>query len=290
MKKITLLTIIFLFLILFVNLKQTFALKNNSYILFQQIFPNKTISFDLKNNSYILFQQIFPNKTISFDLKTNLYLEKEFQKLFYNLKTKKKKTKKYPHHIKIKATLFWIGETPNKENNFISNLESAWDEEWVKHYGGIDSPFNRNSIYPKGFIPKENPFYIALPFSEYNDKGLKKKKILKKIYWYYPGFEKEENKSLLKNRWVKIYYKKKIVYAQWEDAGPINDNDYKYVFGKRKPKNKWGEKAGIDLSPTVWHYLGLKENDFIDWEFIDANNVPKGPWKKIITKSPPFWK
>ena len=36
--------------------------------------------------------------------------------------------------------------------------------------------------------------------------------------------------------------------------------------------------AGLDVSPAVRDYLGLKANDVTDWRFVDFNEVPRGPW------------
>lgn len=43
----------------------------------------------------------------------------------------------HPWHNNIAVTFFWVGEEAEKENVYISNLPSAWDEQWAKHYGGV---------------------------------------------------------------------------------------------------------------------------------------------------------
>ena len=80
-----------------------------------------------------------------------------------------KSAKMYKHTI---TTLFWVGEEANKDNNFISNTSSAWDEGWLEHYGGIDSPLHRCGYKPCAFKPKENPFYFALPYNDLNNNGI----------------------------------------------------------------------------------------------------------------------
>jgi hypothetical protein len=38
--------------------------------------------------------------------------------------------------------------------------------------------------------------------------------------------------------------------------------------------------AGLDVSPAVRDYLGLKGKDVCDWKFVEARDVPNGPWTK----------
>ena len=38
--------------------------------------------------------------------------------------------------------------------------------------------------------------------------------------------------------------------------------------------------AGIDLSPSIRDYLGLKSGAKVHWRFVEAGQVPYGPWKK----------
>jgi len=194
---------------------------------------------------------------------------------------------KYPLHKDITSTYFYIGEGATSNNDYIPNVASAWDENWSIHYGGIDSPNERNEsypYYPKKFIPKENPFYVALPFNDFDDNGKKKPNLDKIIPWYMPTYQ-----SLMKNRWVKITHNGKTAYAQIEDAGPNEYDDYKYVFGNSEPINTFGAHAGIDVSPAVKTYLGLNDVDKVDWEFVESYEVPNGPWKNIITTRGVTW-
>ena len=68
------------------------------------------------------------------------------------------------------ASVFWIGEDATADNRHIPNHASAWDPDWIDSYGGVDDPTRRqnNGYWPEGFKPKENPFYVALPYWEYN--------------------------------------------------------------------------------------------------------------------------
>jgi len=178
-------------------------------------------------------------------------------------------------HNNVTSTLFWIGEDASEDNTFIQNHSSAWDDNWENNYGGIDNPYDREHYTPSSFINKENSFYFALPYNDFDLEG-HKKNIMK-------------NQIDCKNRWVKITKNNKSVYAQWEDVGPFGEDDYNYVFGLDKPKNKINNNAGIDLSPAVHDYLNLNDIDIVTWIFIDQKEVPPGPWLNIITKSPINW-
>jgi hypothetical protein len=68
----------------------------------------------------------------------------------------------FPWKYKIVATVFWVGEEASEQNP-VSNIESAWDADWVTHYGGDDDPIVRLNFMPLDFVPKLNPFYVALP-------------------------------------------------------------------------------------------------------------------------------
>jgi len=193
----------------------------------------------------------------------------------------------YPLHNNITVTFFWVGEPAGKENRYISNTASAWDENWQEHYGGIDSPYNRSEYLPSGFVPKENPFYFALPYNDFDDNG-ERRENAENIYWYN---EKNfsELESMCKNRWIKITKENKTAYAQWEDVGPFNENDVNYVFGEDMPENEINNNAGLDVSPAVRDYLNLQDIDAVDWQFVNFSDVPEGPWRQIITTSQIFW-
>jgi hypothetical protein len=198
---------------------------------------------------------------------------------------------KYFLHEDITATVFWIGEPASQDNEFISNEESAWDDLWKAHYGGLDSPYRREGYFPEGFIPEENPFYIALPYNDFSEDG-ERKESAGLIPWKNEKYFSSEE-SMLKNRWVKIKYGGKTAYAQWEDVGPFEEDDFDYVFGNNAPKNRINNNAGIDASPAVRDYLGLDNegegNEKVSWQFVDFQNVEEGPWKNIITTSPVYW-
>ena len=85
-----------------------------------------------------------------------------------------------------RATVFWVGETETEDNDHIANLMSAWDAKWLEHFGGVDHPNNRCGYQPCGFKPKENPFYVALPYDDMQDNG-RRKEVNDFIPWDAPG-------------------------------------------------------------------------------------------------------
>ncbi len=194
----------------------------------------------------------------------------------------------YPVHKNITVTYFWIGEKANEDNDYIANIQSVWDDNWLVHYGGVDNPNKRNGYFPSEFTPKENPFYFALPYNDFNEDGIRKTDAKNVVYWANEQDWNDEE-SMCKNRWIKIIKDDKIAYAQWEDAGPFGEDDEDYVFGENQPANQINNNAGLDVSPAVKDFLNLKDVDKIDWRFVDFNDVPDGPWKKIITKSQIDW-
>lgn len=186
-------------------------------------------------------------------------------------------------HKNIATTIFWVGEDASNENGNISNIASAWDASWLLHYGGIDISDARNGYYPASFIPKENPFYFALPYNDFNENGVKKSDLKVYIPWASPN--DNTGLSICKNKWIKITKNDTVAYAQWEDVGPFGANDINYVFGPNNPVHP----RGLDVSPAVRDYLKLKDVDITEWQFIDEKNVPDGPWKNIITTSNVNW-
>jgi hypothetical protein len=194
----------------------------------------------------------------------------------------------HPLHKNISATVFWVGEKASDDNKEISNKSSAWDDYWRDHYGGTDDPDKRKGFYPAKFTPKENPFYFALPYNDFDINGNRRGNS-ENIYW---ANEKkwDDNESMVKNRWIKIIHENKTCYGQWEDVGPFKENDFEYVFGNNDPKSRTNRSAGLDISPALKDCLGLKDLDKVAWQFVDFENVPDGPWKKIITSSGIDWK
>lgn len=183
-------------------------------------------------------------------------------------------------HSNITTTFFWVGELSGPDNGNIPNAESTWDGSWQTHYGGVDDPAGRVGYLPGKFTPKENPFYFALPYSDFDDNGHRRASAGACANAGSPSLA---HYSWCKNTWIAISHNGKVAYAQWEDAGPFGENDVAYVFGNAQPSNKINSQAGLDVSPAVKDYLGLGDVDKCDWWFISAGGVPGGPWKQIIT-------
>jgi|GEM_PF-451220 len=191
--------------------------------------------------------------------------------------------KSYIMHTDIKTGLFWIGRNDNNYNI----TSSAWDGNWLNHYGGIDVPDSRNGYYPTAFTPGENSFYVALPYNDLGADGERKYGSDNYIPWASDNDDPYE--SICKNRWVEITANKKTAYAQWEDVGPYGySTDINYVFGGEEPLNHNDTNgSGIAISPAVRDFLNLDANTTtVDWVFIEEANVPDGPWREIVTDRP----
>jgi hypothetical protein len=180
-------------------------------------------------------------------------------------------------HHGITTSMFYIGEPASAENGYIANADSAWDEQWVEGYGGTDDPQHRRGWQPAGFTPKENPFYVALPYNDLDAAGNRKSSATT-IYWY---SQADSGQSLLKNRWLRICTDTACAYGQWEDVGPFGEDDISYVFGDARPTNTRGLGAGIDVSPAIDQYLRLHGSGTVAWQFVST--PPPGPWLDTVT-------
>lgn len=189
---------------------------------------------------------------------------------------------RYPWKTDIMATVFWVGELPT-QNNPTPNTKSSWDTQWTQNFGGYDDPDPTKRIAhpeyrPAAFVPKQNPFYIALPYNDCQDYRTTKSAAFRMIPWIKQDFVKH-GKSVCRDRWVAIRFGDKICYAQWSDCGPFLTDDIDYVFGDARPTNMKNGGAGIDVSPSVRDYLGMSGKVQCDWRFVDVHEVPDGPWK-----------
>ena len=184
---------------------------------------------------------------------------------------------RFPWKSNIVTTIFWIGEKPSG-NNPVPNRTSSWDHEWTKNYGGVDdpSPARRSNYMPVNFTPKQNPFYCALP---YNDKAREghRPEASRVVPWFNEAYQGPAV-STCKGHWIAVRKGNRVAYAQWEDAGPFRTDHWQYVFGNERPKPNLNQGAGLDVSPAVRDYLGLKPTDVTDWRFVDFKEVPRGPW------------
>jgi hypothetical protein len=184
---------------------------------------------------------------------------------------------RYPWRPSIVTTIFWIGERP-RGNNPVPNASSSWDRYWYYSYGGYDNPDpgSRRNFIPINFVPRQNPFYFALPYNDVEGHHTKYE-ASQVIPWFKQAFVRD-GQTVLKNRWIAVQHGDKVCYAQWEDCGPFRTDDWRYVFGNQRPRPNLNQGAGLDVSPAVRDYLGLGIKDACDWKFVEFREVPPGPW------------
>lgn len=198
----------------------------------------------------------------------------------------------YPWKLNITSTAFWIGEQPS-QNNPVPNHVSSWDLNWADNYGGYDDPdpmkriasHSTGEFRPKNFVPKLNPFYIALPYNDKQRSGYRPE--ASKVVPWFNRVAKGDGNSTLKGRWLQVYSNNRSCYAQWEDVGPFVVDDWPYVFGDKRPINTSNKGAGIDISPAVRDYLGIANSSQVHWRFVEDSQVPFGPWKKYGPQTKP---
>lgn len=196
----------------------------------------------------------------------------------------------YPWKTYVTATIFWCGEQPTARNP-TPNTKSSWDQSWASNFGGYDDPdpaarianHTTGDFRPKNFIPKLNPFYIALPYNDVLGWSKHKPEASRVIPWF-SRVRPDPGKTVLKGRWIQIFFNRRSCYAQWEDCGPWVTDDWEYVFGNKPPKTAQNGAAGIDLSPSIRDYLGVSSGTKVHWRFVEDGQVPYGPWKKYGTR------
>jgi hypothetical protein len=185
---------------------------------------------------------------------------------------------RYPWKTSIVTTVFWVGEQAGG-NNPVPNYRSSWDLNWTNNYGGYDNPdtSSRRNYIPVAFVPKQNPFYCALPYNDVTHGQFKPEAPLV-IPWFKQSYT-GQGQSVCWHRWLAIRKGNRTCYAQWEDCGPFRTDHFQYVFGNERPKPNLNQGAGLDVSPAVRDYLGLAPTDVTDWQFIEVRDVPPGPWR-----------
>lgn len=235
----------------------------------------------------------------------------------------------YPWHTNIVSTTFWVGEIFDPGLPDGSQVCSTYDSEWAYRWSGVatgkvpaSSPgcpgaptggcdgipssggcateprTAANGFFPTRVTPRENPFYLDLPFDDLNDStGFATRCSV--IPWAndagYAGHCSDQNFSYMKNRWVRLVGPNGATcYGQIQDAGPSSGNNYhdsNYVFGSTdaRPANKLFNGAGVDVSPALNGCLGYSDldgqDDRVNWQFVDAVDVPAGPWRLLVTTS-----
>ena len=210
---------------------------------------------------------------------------------------------RYPWHTDIVATTFWVGEVFDPNASDGSQVISTYDSRWMDHYGGCDGVVvdgechtearsADNGYFPRDMTPRQNPFYLDLPFDDVNDPAAFARRGSVIPWVNEPGRSGrvgDRSVSYMKNRWVRIKRGDRVCYGQIQDAGPGVYDDAAYVFGAddRRPRNGRYNAAGMDVSPALNGCLGFAEldgeNDRVDWQFVDDADVPAGPWRTVVT-------
>ncbi len=192
---------------------------------------------------------------------------------------------RYPWKENIVTTIFWVGERPTA-NNPTPNNKSSWDAAWAYNYGGFDNPepAGRKGYNPAAFVPRLNPFYIALPYNDVSQ-GKHKPEAPSVVPWFRQAFT-EGGKTVLRGRWLAVRKGSRVAYGQWEDCGPFRTDHWQYVFGNERPKPNLNKGAGLDVSPAIRDYLGLAPTDVTSWRFVDESEVPNGPWRQVGENNP----
>src|SRR4030095_824929 len=130
----------------------------------------------------------------------------------------------------IVTTIFWCGENA-AQNNPVHNRSSSWDLYWSQSFGGYDNPdpaARTRDYRPIAFIPKQNPFYFALPYNDVT-RGTTKPESRQVIPWFRQAFV-QEGQSVCRDRWIAIRNSRngRIAYAQWGDCGPFRPGHWEY--------------------------------------------------------------
>ncbi len=185
---------------------------------------------------------------------------------------------RFPWKTNIVTTVFWIGEAA-AGNNPVPNVKSSWDANWTSNFGGFDTPDtgSRRNYIPVSFTPRQNPFYVALPYNDVTHGRFKPEAA--------PGHSVVQaglhraRPFRLQEPLARDPQGQSHRYAQWEDCGPFRTDHFQYVFQNERPKPNLNRGAGLDVSPAVRDYLGLGPTDVTDWQFIEVRDVPPGPWR-----------
>lgn len=210
----------------------------------------------------------------------------------------------YPWHTGIVATTFWVGEIFDPDAPDGSQVISTYDSDWFASYGGCDGEVVQgdcrtedrvasNGYFPRSMTPRQNPFYLDLPFDDVNDPAAFARRGAVIPWAASAPAQALDNDSIsfMKNRWVELRNDGRTCFGQIEDAGPGEYDDAAYVFGAddARPQNRRYNGAGMDVSPALNGCLGFRElngqDDRVDWRFVDASAVPDGPWTRIVTTS-----
>jgi TonB family protein len=191
----------------------------------------------------------------------------------------------FPWKTNVVTTVFWVGQE-QVAGKTSPQHQSVWDKDWLKSFGGVDSPepAARRDYIPMSFVPRQNPFYCALPYNDV-EQGQFKPEAPIVIPWF-KQVPAEPGQSVCKDRWVAIRKGDRICYAQWEDCGPFRTDHFQYVFQNERPTPNASHDAGLSVSPAVRDHLRLAPTDVADWQFVEVSDVPPGPWRDYGENNP----
>ena len=86
---------------------------------------------------------------------------------------------------------------------------------------------------------------------------------------------------MLKGRWVAVK-RRRNVFATL--SGRTVDHFARTTGSTcsaiERPLPNLNQGAGLDVSPAVRDYLEMGGKDVCDWKFVEARDVPTGPWTK----------
>jgi len=188
-------------------------------------------------------------------------------------------------HDNITTTFFQAGTPAGEGDRGISNQSSAWYADWSAHICGVDRDGSRQIAQANC----DSLYYAALPCADYDQTG----PILS--HTRQSPWRASATHSAFKNRWIEVRRDSHIVYVQWEDVGPLYEDDCSYVFGTSRPRQ---EKTGaidsaLDISPAAFKMLSGGDLSIgeikTSWRFVEASDVPAGPWRTNITTADPDW-
>ena len=187
---------------------------------------------------------------------------------------------RYPWKTDIVTTVFWIGEHADREQSRSESQEflglatgraiTAVTTAPIPHGGTTTS----RSISSRGRIR----FTVALPYNDVTHGQFKPEA----RDWSFRGFDRHSCSRGI--RFAKIAGSRsaeaigsatrngKIVGR----SAPTISNTFSRTNARRPNLN---HGAGLDVSPAVRDYLGLRTDVLTDWQFVEVRDVPPGPWR-----------
>ena len=177
----------------------------------------------------------------------------------------------YPWKNDIVTTIFWVGESASARNP-VHNRSSSWDLNWESSFGGFDDPdpTHRRNFIPVNFVPRQNPFYCALPYTDVTARPNPKRPSSSRGSKM-PSSARDRASAMIAG-WPSAAGSRarSAGVRNGATAAPSGPDHYQYVFGDERPKPNLNQGAGLDVSPAVRDYLGSGPSfDTTDWRFVE---------------------